>query len=68
MSVFGLGSMGSVGAVDPADCMGSFDYTTSIIIIIISCVLGLGWAAFNFFQVRAINVRDSGASSEGQLV
>ena len=54
--------------MEAGDCLGSFDYTTSIIIIIVSCVLGLGWAAFNFFQVRAINVREAGGSSSGQLV
>lgn len=57
-----------VTATDSTDCYGSFDFPTSIIIIIISCVLGLVWAVFNFIEVRKINVEDSGSSSSGQLV
>ena len=57
-----------VGMFDDPECLGSFNYTTSIVVIIISCVLGLVWAAFNFIQVRGIDVKGEGSSSTGQLV
>jgi hypothetical protein len=44
---------------DSAECYGSFDYSTSIIVIILSCVLGMVWAAINFIQVRSIKVDES---------
>lgn len=56
-----------VAAGDSADCLGLFDYTTSIAVVIASCVLGLAWAVYNFMLVRAVNVKDGG-DSEGQLV
>lgn len=65
MSVF---DFTGVTAMDDPECLGSFDYTTSIIVIIIACVLGLGWAAFNFIQVRGIDVGGESATSTGQLV
>lgn len=44
---------------DSAECYGSFSYSTSIIVIILSCVLGIVWAAINFIQVRSIKVDES---------
>ena len=41
------------------DCYGSFSYSASIIVIIISCVLGIIWAAINFILVRSIKVDES---------
>jgi uncharacterized protein HemX len=57
-----------VGALDSPNCYGSFDFTTSIVVIIIACVLGIGWAIFNFMQVRKIDVAGDGSSSTEQLV
>jgi hypothetical protein len=31
-----------------AACSGKFDLTTTIIVIVVSCVLGIAWAIFNF--------------------
>ena len=45
---------------DSPDCWGAFDYTATIIVIIISCVLGIAWAVFNFIQVRKVNVASDG--------
>ena len=48
-------------AVEQEECYGSFDLTTSIIVIIVCCVLGLAWAGINFMQVRGIKVSGGGA-------
>ena len=53
---------------DSLNCTGAFDYTATVIIIIISCVLGIGWAVFNFVQVRKIDVANPGDTSRDQLV
>jgi hypothetical protein len=53
---------------DSAECYGSFSYSTSIIVIILSCVLGIVWAAINFIQVRSINVNEKGGESRTALV
>jgi hypothetical protein len=37
-------------------------------VIIVSCVLGICWAAFNFIQVRSINVVANTSSSSSKLV
>jgi uncharacterized protein HemX len=58
----------AIGAPDSSDCLGSLDYSASIAVIIVSCVLGLAWAVVNFIQVRKINVEGSGDTSTGQLV
>ena len=55
-------------APDSPDCWGAFDYTTTIIIIILSCVLGIVWAVFNFIQVRKVDVADSSSGSSSRLV
>jgi len=56
-------------------CEAPFTFGTVTIFVIISCVLGLVWAAFNFISVRKIDVErgedgesDSliGAITEGQ--
>ena len=48
----------SLYAVDPSDdsCYGALSFSSTIVIIIISCLLGIAWAIFNFLQVRKINV------------
>jgi hypothetical protein len=38
------------------------------VVIIVSCVLGIVWAIFNFLQVRSIDVINSGGESSRQLV
>ena len=43
-------------AVDDSTCEAPLDFGTVTIIVIISCALGLIWAAYNFFLVRKINV------------
>ena len=54
---------------DNGECYGSFDFTTSIIIIIVCCLLGIVWAIFNFIKVRQINVASAEAtSSSSELV
>lgn len=55
-------------APDSSDCWGAFDYTTTIIIIILSCVLGIVWAVFNFIQVRKVDVASSSSGSSSRLV
>jgi hypothetical protein len=42
--------------VDDATCEASLDFGTVTLIVIITCVLGLIWAAYNFYLVRKINV------------
>lgn len=53
---------------DSSECYGSFSYSASIAVIIISCVLGIIWAAINFIQVRSIKVDDEGSESKAALV
>jgi uncharacterized protein HemX len=60
--------LGVFEASDSAECWGAFDYTTTIILIILSCALGIGWAVFNFIQVRKINVAEGSSSSRDNLV
>jgi hypothetical protein len=55
-------------APSDAACLGSFDLSTTIVVIIVSCVLGICWAAFNFIQVRSINVVANTSSSSTKLV
>jgi hypothetical protein len=43
---------------DSPECYGSLGYSASIVVIILSCGLGIVWAAINFIQVRAIKVDD----------
>ena len=43
-------------AADSSDCWGAFDYTTHIVVIIISCILGIAWALFNFILVKKVKV------------
>ncbi len=58
-----------VGAgLNDASCYGSFDFTTTIVVIIVSCVLGIAWAIFNFLQVKSINVINNNSESSRQLV
>lgn len=51
-----------------ATCYGTFDFTTTIVVIIVSCVLGIAWAIFNFLQVKSINVINNSGESSRQLV
>lgn len=67
MSVLGNIVLGD-GIGTLSDCWGTFDFSTSIIVIIISCVLGIAWAAFNFLLVRKINVMEGDSSSRSNLV
>jgi len=53
---------------DSSDCYGKFDYTTSIVVIFISCVLGIIWAVINFIQVRSIKVDEATTESKTALV
>lgn len=55
------------GSLD-SSCYGTFDFTTTIIVIIVSCVLGIAWALFNFLQVKSINVINNTSESSRQLV
>lgn len=55
-------------AADSPECWGAFDYTTTIVIIILSCVLGIVWAVFNFIQVRKVQVDQTGEGSRNNLV
>ena len=43
-------------AVDDSTCEAPLSFGAVIIIVIISCALGLIWAAYNFFLVRKIDV------------
>lgn len=45
-------------------CEPSLSFGSVTILVIISCVLGLVWAAFNFMSVRKINVQ-GGEDGEG---
>ena len=58
----------TAGFADSAECYGTFGYSTTIIVIILSCVLGIVWAAINFIQVRAIDVNEKGGESRTALV
>ena len=39
-----------------SQCLGIFDFSTSIIVIIVSCVLGIAWAIVNYVLVKKIDV------------
>jgi hypothetical protein len=43
-------------SADAPVCEPPFTFGTVTIVVIISCVLGLLWAAFNFMSVRKIDV------------
>ena len=51
-------SLNKLYAADPSSsaCYGALTFSSTVVIIIISCVLGIAWAIFNFLQVRKINV------------
>lgn len=51
-----------------AECLGIFDYTTTIVVIIISCVLGIVWAIVNYVLVKRINVSDETHTAHGTLI
>ena len=53
---------------DSSDCYGSFSFSASIAVIIVSCVLGIVWAAINFIQVRSIKVDEASTESKSALV
>lgn len=57
----------TAGLLD-STCYGSFDFTTTIVVIMVSCALGIGWAIFNFIQVRSINVINTSSETSRQLV
>jgi uncharacterized protein HemX len=63
-------SINTILAAGPTDavCYGSFDFTTTIVVIVVSCVLGIAWAIFNFLQVKAINVINNDGEASRQLV
>jgi hypothetical protein len=54
----------------PSDsqCLGIFDYTTTIVVIIVSCALGIAWAIFNYTLVKKINVSDESHTYHGKLI
>lgn len=41
---------------DTDTCEASLSFGGVVIVVIISCVLGLAWAAYNFLLVKRINV------------
>ena len=47
------------------DCYGPYDFSTTIIVVVICCVLGLLWAAYNVILVRKINV-EQGTDGESE--
>lgn len=40
----------------PVNCEAPLDFGNVILIVVIACVLGILWAAYNFFLVRKIDV------------
>jgi hypothetical protein len=58
-----------VGATaSDALCLGVFDYTTTIVVIILSCVLGIAWAIVNYVLVKRIDVSDETHTAHGTLI
>ena len=55
-------------AEDSTECYGAFDFTTSVAIILVSCVLGIAWAVFNFIQVKKVDVLGNSGTSRDELV
>ena len=53
-----MDSLNNLLTPDPLDdnCRGALTFTSTVVIVIVSCVLGIVWAIFNFIQVRKINV------------
>lgn len=43
-------------SADDNSCEAPLSFASVIILVIISCVLGLIWAAYNFMLVKRINV------------
>jgi hypothetical protein len=41
---------------DADTCEASLSFGGVILVVVISCVLGLAWAAYNFLLVKKINV------------
>ena len=62
--------LASIYAADPSssDCHGSLTFGSSVVIIMISCALGIAWAIFNFLQVKKIDVEAPEGSSSQSLV
>ncbi len=50
------------------ECYGVFNYSATIVVIIISCVVGIAWAIINFLLVKKIDVMGNSASSSSNLV
>lgn len=48
-----------------AACEAPLSFGTVTVIVIVACVLGLAWAAFNFMSVRKINV-ETGEDGESE--
>jgi hypothetical protein len=59
---------GVLAGTTDASCYGSFDFPTTIAVIIVACGLGIAWAIFNFLQVKAIDVMGGGSGTSRQLV
>ena len=55
-------------AEDSTECYGAFDFTTNTVIILVSCVLGIAWAVFNFIQVKKVDVLGNNGTSRDELV
>lgn len=53
---------------DSTECYGVFNYSATIVVIIISCVLGIAWAIINFILVKKIDVMGTSPSSSSNLV
>jgi len=51
-----------------SQCLGIFDFSTSIIVIIVSCVLGIAWAIVNYVLVKKIDVSDENHTTHGHLI
>ena len=63
-------SINTIISATPTDavCYGTFDFATSIAVIIVCCVLGIAWAIFNYILVKKIDVRDKSSDSSKQLI
>jgi hypothetical protein len=50
------------------ECTGSLDMGSTVLVVVLCCVLGIAWAIFNFIQVKKIDVEKGFDGESDSLV
>jgi hypothetical protein len=51
-----------------AECQGSLDMGSTVLLVVVCCALGIVWAVFNFIQVKKIDVEKGFDGESDSLV